>query len=552
MDIYNRGTSWSLSAGDVIADRYEIQALVGRGGMGTVYAAADLRLGGKKRALKLLPMSISTEKSIDAEVAVLMRINHPRLPQIMDYLPSDHASGSPAVLVMDFAEGETVAAFFERSGRRMELHRAVDIASQLCSALEYLHEQDPPIIHRDIKPSNIMLDSGGFVRLIDFGISRLVKHNQQQDTTKLGTPGFAAPEQGGSSGQTDARSDLYSVGALLYYMLSGGCLPNLQTSGLGTAERRQLSSELPDAVFDLLNRLLQHNPGMRPSSAAELAALLLHIAGGSDQQMPFRKQVRYELRAVPLVGVVSMASGSGGTYTAVNIARLLGDSGHRAIYIEHPALEPEAYMLLDGSRRQQEAGERGRSVYRPLDMRYTGWVEEECWFHTLCPDSGGSGTGRLSAVLDQPELMKGLSLAFQAGEPCTPVLDLSSAWTEQAASEWPGKCDILLMVADPCMARWTRRRLTKWREICGYRSVHNRATYWIANKDIRFAGRSEWLSAMGEPPVAVLEHLPVQEWLEWQWKGKWATEHRKWRTAIESALRPVLERIVSYQAETQW
>ncbi|CAM4206343.1 serine/threonine-protein kinase [Paenibacillus tarimensis] len=551
MEMFNRGLSAGIESGDIIAERYEIQALVGQGGMGAVYAAADLRLGGKKRALKLLPTSSGAGENAEAEVAVLMRINHPRLPQIIDYLPSDTLTGMPAVLVMDFAEGVTLEAYFERSGRRMELDRAVDIACQLCTALDYLHLQDPPIIHRDIKPSNIMLDSTGFVRLIDFGISRLVKHNQQQDTTKLGTPGFAPPEQGGDTGQTDARSDLYSVGALLYYMLSGGCLPNLQANGLGAAERRQLSPELPAAVLDLLDRLLQHLPVRRPSSAAELQALLITLIDGHDKQVTVRGRIQYEQQASPVVGVVSMSAGSGGTYTAITIAKLLGEAGRRTIYIEHPALEPEAYMLLDGSQRQRAVQGRDRSNFRPLDTRYTGWIEGDCGFQTLCPDAGRGGLGRCSAILEQAELINGQVTTFEGGEPCTSVLDLSSAWMDQAASEWPGRCDILLMIADPSIARWTRRRLAKWQEIRSFRSVHSRATYWIANKDIDFAGRREWLSLMGEPPLAVMELLTPREWMEWQWKGRWATEHRKWHVTLEKSLRPVLQAIVSYQGEAQ-
>ena len=149
------------------------------------------------------------------EAQLLRRLRHPNLPPVSD----EFAIGDRNYLVMEYVPGSTLQQMLDRGEGPFPESRVVAWANQLCDVLDYLHRQQPPIIFRDLKPANIMIDREGTVKLIDFGIARLFTPGKSRDTTTLGTPGYAAPEQYGK-GQTDARSDLYALGATLPFLLT--------------------------------------------------------------------------------------------------------------------------------------------------------------------------------------------------------------------------------------------------------------------------------------------------------------------------------------------
>jgi serine/threonine-protein kinase len=203
--------------------RYVIVKQMGQGGMGAVYQVTDLRLPGKVWALKEMSAAALTSAAeralaVDAfqqEARLLATLDHPNLPQVVDYFEE----GGKHYLVMDFVEGELLEEIVARSGPLPEA-TVVGLAAQLCDVLEYLHSQSPPVIFRDLKPGNVMVTPEGVVKLIDFGIARFFKTGQASDTQAIGTPGFSPPEQHGRS-QTDARSDVYSLGVTLHQLLTG-------------------------------------------------------------------------------------------------------------------------------------------------------------------------------------------------------------------------------------------------------------------------------------------------------------------------------------------
>ena len=150
------------------------------------------------------------------EALLLARLQHPSLPALYDYFFED----GYWYLVMDYIPGPTLMSYLHKEAPLPPLE-ALNYAMQLCDVLDYLHKQTPPVIFRDIKPSNIILAPDGRVMLVDFGIARYYKEGQLNDTTEFGSPGYAPPEQYQGEGQTDGRSDLYSLGVLLHEMLSG-------------------------------------------------------------------------------------------------------------------------------------------------------------------------------------------------------------------------------------------------------------------------------------------------------------------------------------------
>jgi serine/threonine protein kinase len=210
-----------LAQDSKLNDRYIIKQLLGEGGMSRVYLVEDDKLQGKLRALKEMePVADSeddsgicknSEEMFRQEAEILCKLSHPNLPRILDFF----SLGNLHYLVMEYVEGETLYDILTKTPGFIEENTLRDWGTQICEALEYLHGMEPPIIYRDIKPRNIILTPSGKLKLIDFGIARLFSEGKSNDTIIIGTPGFAPPEQYGK-GQTDERSDIYSLGVTLY------------------------------------------------------------------------------------------------------------------------------------------------------------------------------------------------------------------------------------------------------------------------------------------------------------------------------------------------
>jgi len=223
--------AYLLEPGTVLRGRYRINAVVGQGGMGAVYRADDLRLEGRICAIKEVrpdpdatPEALAqSREQFRREASTLARLDHPNLPKVSDTF----AEGPREYLVMDFVSGQDLRQVVEDNQRRgtfIEERRVLQWAEQLCSALEYLHSQDPQVLHRDIKPANIKLTPGGLIKLVDFGLVKLLATDEARTVTVLqgrGTVAYTPLEQyGGDTGHTDVRSDIYSLGATLYHLLT--------------------------------------------------------------------------------------------------------------------------------------------------------------------------------------------------------------------------------------------------------------------------------------------------------------------------------------------
>jgi serine/threonine protein kinase len=209
-----------LAPGTVLQGRYSIDRLLGGGGMGMVYLAHDQRLANRPCAIKeMVDHFIDQAQRIEAndyfarEADTLAQLKHQAIPAITDRfeLANRH------YLVMEYVEGRNLEEELAARGEPLPEGLVIDIARQLCDVLAYLHGLQPPIIYRDMKPSNVMLNANGRVVLVDFGIARLFKAARKG--TMIGTLGFAPPEQ--YQGQVDPRSDIYSLGATLHYVLTG-------------------------------------------------------------------------------------------------------------------------------------------------------------------------------------------------------------------------------------------------------------------------------------------------------------------------------------------
>ena len=222
----------SLAIGDVLNHRYRITALLGQGGMGAVYKAWDLNLKKPVAVKENFDALPDAQRQFEREATLLARVSHSNLPRVTDHFV---LSEGGQYLVMDYVEGESLESMLDRQGVLPE-EQAVGWTGQVCDALTYLHNQSPPIIHRDIKPANIRITHDGRAILVDFGISKLF---EQGSRTTVGarafTPGYSPPEQYGD-GSTDARSDLYALGATLYHLLTGSLPTESIRRMVGAAE----------------------------------------------------------------------------------------------------------------------------------------------------------------------------------------------------------------------------------------------------------------------------------------------------------------------------
>ena len=219
-----------LKSGEVLRSRYVIKRTIGQGGMGSIYLAEDLRLKGRVCALKEVEHDRTLGKSLrkqaqeqfKQEATVLARLDHPNLPKVSDFF----SIGDRDYLVMDYVPGDDLRTLMLKAKHKEKYLKENEVrrwANQLADALIYLHSQDPPILHRDIKPSNLKLTPSGLLKLVDFGLVKILAPGEMTVTIiqGQGTALYTPLEQyGGDSAHTDIRSDIYSFGATLYHLLT--------------------------------------------------------------------------------------------------------------------------------------------------------------------------------------------------------------------------------------------------------------------------------------------------------------------------------------------
>lgn len=300
-----------LEIGSVIDGKYKILNVVGKGGMSVVYLAMNERAN-KQWAIKEVRKDGMksfevVKQNLVAETDLLKKLNHPHLPSIIDVIDCDDTF----LIVMDYIEGNPLSKALETSGAQNQ-DDVIEWAKQLCDVLGYLHSRKPPIIYRDMKPSNVMLKPDGNVMLIDFGTAREFKYSSVADTTCLGTQGYAAPEQFGGHGQTDARTDIYCLGATMYHLVTGH---NPATPPYEMYPIRQWNPMLSSGLEEIILKCTQRNPEDRYQSCAELLYALDHykdldIENKKVQSFKWKTFLAsFIMTIVMLVGTIGFSAG---------------------------------------------------------------------------------------------------------------------------------------------------------------------------------------------------------------------------------------------------
>jgi serine/threonine protein kinase len=276
-----------LPANHLLKNRYRVLSVIGRGGMGAIYLADDTRLSGRRCAIKEVEQDPNVPEKLQREAreqfyreaSILARLDHPNLPKVSDFF----SSGNRDYLVMDFVPGQDLRSKVEDARQLGTFLPDKDIlawTAQLCDALEYLHNQTPPILHRDIKPGNIRVTPNGLVKLVDFGLVKVLVPDEMTITVMQGrgTVVYTPLEQyGGDTGHTDIRSDIYALGCTLYHLFAGQAPPEAKQRFLNPDSlippRRLNPNVTPDIERTVLWAMALH-PDNRPSTIKDFRASL--------------------------------------------------------------------------------------------------------------------------------------------------------------------------------------------------------------------------------------------------------------------------------------
>jgi len=229
------------------------------------------------------------------EANILVGLDHPNLPKVAAFFESN----GRVYLVMDFVQGESLAKRLEKTGAPLLPSTVLDWAIQICEVLNYLHSRKPPVIFRDLKPSNAMITPSGRIKLIDFGIARTFKFGQRRDTITMGSENYAAPEQWGEQ-QTDARADLYALGATMYHLLANSApLPYFVPTPRPSL--RQMNPAVSEAMAAVIDRAMAHNREARYQSAREMQRALYDCLSRHERRRMEQiiAEIRREYRSGP-------------------------------------------------------------------------------------------------------------------------------------------------------------------------------------------------------------------------------------------------------------
>lgn len=308
-----------LQIGSYVDGKYKVLNKIGQGGMSVVYLALNEKAN-KTWAIKEVRKDgvqdfTTVKQGLIAETNILKSLNHKYLPSIIDVIDD----GDSFLIVMDYIQGKSLDKILktsmEKDGLPIALDDVISWGKQLCEVFYYLHTRPNPIIYRDMKPGNVMLKPDGEISLIDFGTARTFKQGNQEDTTCLGTPGYASPEQYGGNGQSTPRSDIYCLGATLHHLITGRnpsatpfsfpkitqCRPSL----LDENPREDLNKLL--GLEMIIDKCTQYEPEDRYESCLEMLYDLEHI---EELSVPYRKKLKRKLVGFTVSAVAAVLCGA--------------------------------------------------------------------------------------------------------------------------------------------------------------------------------------------------------------------------------------------------
>jgi serine/threonine-protein kinase len=270
----------------ILRERYRLTNIVGQGGMGSIYRAEDLRLPGRFCAIKevrpdpnLSPeMQAQAQSQFLQEASILAQLDHPSLPKVSDFF----AQKGRDYLVMDYVPGKDLRQLLDENNGPLDEDLVLDWADQITNALSYLHCLTPPVLHRDIKPANIKLTPDNRIKLVDFGLVKLMVPDDARTITVVqgrGTALYTPLEQyGGDGGHTDSRTDIYALGATFYHLLSNTAPPDAKMRFLNPGKMRPLhlvNRRISMNVSEAIGWATEMHPNDRPDNMEQFRQVLI-------------------------------------------------------------------------------------------------------------------------------------------------------------------------------------------------------------------------------------------------------------------------------------
>lgn len=433
---------------------------------------------------------------------------------------------------MDYIAGDTLAERFVRYELKLSFSFVLGVMIDLCEVLIYLHAQNPSIVFRDLKPANVLLDRHNKAILVDFGIARRYEENRLSDTLQLGTPGFAAPEQLRGE-QSDSRTDLYGLGALVYHLLSGGQFAIRHRGSL----KRVLQDDVPTEFLDLLEQLLAINADERPQSAHQLFSELKLIQQATEgiSVNSYDRNTRivddYDLQSygnkdtVTVIALTSAYSGAGATFVSVALSASLVRHGIAHALVECPGSDSELFALLNGARRMPKgavyAHAHGQQAAVPA------WRNGKATYYPSDPNEW----------LSQKPSTAFASWLRNLGAPIV-LLDVSSRWDEPEMMDWLTRSvDQLVMVVDCYPVKWSPRRQNSCMELQLQAKKRHTESVWLANRDQPFPDRQQWLSLFPTKPEVYFPDLSGVSMLNALWRGDGIPGEQQYINAVDKGLR---------------
>ncbi|WP_162463160.1 protein kinase domain-containing protein [Paenibacillus psychroresistens] len=527
-----------LKIGALFENRYSIISRLGEGGMGAVFLANDHKLAGKQWAIKESLWHASQPQGFADEAAMLVKLNHPFLPKIIDFYPPDSQGFS--YLVMDYINGQTLQNLFE-ARKSLTVELVIRYAKQLCQVFDYLHKFKPKsIIFRDLKPSNVMIDQQNNVCLIDFGIARSYTFERSSDTVQLGTVGFAAPEQYELQ-QTDARSDLYTLGALLFYLLNNGQHYSFQAKQL-----QKLTERIPEKLIWIITKLLKINPDERFQEASHVLAELEQIYEVSPVELPPKKVVNYPLSSIPrkLIIVGSLYPGAGSTFVSLALARVLNHYAVPHALVESVHNQPELFTLFYGEKHAPQGYRYSADkVYSATGEKSPIWNKDYTELHPLPPNGFNQAWNKelsykLLYFIDQPVV----------------IIDVSHHWEDPTVMELCRQANEILVVAAPSLAKLNSPRVHTQVEIIKELQDAGLSIHCVANRVIAFPAQKEWLSTLPFRTMCVMPEFDYASILLSEWGGKLFADQEESIQIITKCMKSLCTKIVplDFQAPSKY
>ncbi len=312
--------------------KYRVLKEIGKGGMSRVFLAENVKLG-NRWAIKRIEKKDSVINLL-AEPSMLKDLNHALIPRIVDIEEDEDY----LYIIEEYVEGITLREYRQQYSTIDEA-TIIHFGKLLCQVLGYLHSRKPyPIIYRDMKPGNIMITDEQGIKLVDFGIAREYKNHGDTDTVLIGTHGYAAPEQYNSAWQSDVRTDIYSLGVTLYYMVTNRNLSKPPYEILPLREFGQYSQGLER----IISKCTKFNPDDRYQSIGDIHNDLKELSKPKE----YKKQTVYTGIKPQTIGIISLTPRAGSTFLSVNLARALADRKILVSLIEFPYNEPYIYDLM--------------------------------------------------------------------------------------------------------------------------------------------------------------------------------------------------------------